>query len=430
MAKHLVVVSFDAMVFEDLDYLKDMPCFGKIYNEGARVNRIKTIYPSLTYPSHVSILSGTRAGKHGVVNNEPSIVGNLKCPWYWFHDAVKVEDLHDAAKKAGLTTASVFWPVSGAHKNIDYLVAEYWAQGKDDTLEAAYKRAGTSDALFEDVIRPLIPQLDSWESPVTDEGKIAIACEMIKRYKPNLLTLHLGQVDYYRHRFGVYNDKVKEGVLRSEFFIQMLFDACKDANIFDDTCFCIVSDHGQINYNRKMNLNVLFKEQGFIKTDSEGNILDWTVWGKSANFCAQIYLSEPQNEQLKKEVYDFLMKTCEDGTKGIGKVYTADEAKNEFGLYGDFSFVIESDESTLFNSNWLGDLFTQVPISEFGYFKASHGHDPSVGPQPIFLAYGTEIKPGVIIPNGSIIDEAPTFAKILGLKLIEAEGKVMEKIFK
>ena len=63
MEKHLVIVSFDAMVCEDLDLLKDGPVFSKFLNEGARVNRIRTIYPSLTYPAHTSMLTGARCGK-------------------------------------------------------------------------------------------------------------------------------------------------------------------------------------------------------------------------------------------------------------------------------------------------------------------------------------------------------------------------------
>ena len=155
MDKHLVVVSFDAMVTEDLYLLKDKSVFSRLLNEGSRVNRIRTIYPSLTYPAHTSMLTGARCGRHGIVNNEPSEVGNLKCDWYWFHDPVRIPDIHDAAKKAGLVTASVFWPVTGGHKGIDHLVAEYWAQGPGDTLEKAYKRAGTSDDVYENVVRPV-----------------------------------------------------------------------------------------------------------------------------------------------------------------------------------------------------------------------------------------------------------------------------------
>ncbi|MFA6707823.1 MAG: ectonucleotide pyrophosphatase/phosphodiesterase [Sphaerochaetaceae bacterium] len=426
----LVIVSYDAMVYEDLDLLTDKPCFGKLWKEGSRVNRMQSIYPSLTYPAHTSILTGVNPGKHGIVNNEPSIPGNLKCDWYWFHDPVRVEDLHDVAKKAGLSTASVFWPVTGAHKNIDYLVAEYWAQGKGDTLEAAYKRAGTSDELFDRLVRPLIPKLDSWESPVTDEGKILLACDMIKTYQPHLLTLHLGQIDYYRHRYGVYNDKVANGVIQSERYLQMLFDACAEAGVLEETNFVVLSDHGQINYSRKMNFNALFRSEGLITTGKDDTFIDWSAWAKSANYCAQIHLKDPSDKQLYKKVFSLLKQWQNAGDMGIGEVYTAEQARERFGLYGDFSFVVESDETTLFFSDWKEPLFSDAEKLLPGYQRASHGHDPDVGPQPVFLAYGPAFRSGVILKTGRLIDEAPTFAHILGLELPEAQGSVMTQLLR
>ncbi len=429
MKNRLIIISYDAMVREDLDELTGLPCFGRLWNEGARIDRIRTIYPSLTYPSHVSILTGTAAGRHGIVNNEPFEAGNLKTDWYWFHEPVKVRDLHDAAKAAGLTTASVFWPVSGAHKSIDYLVAEYWAQGKNDTLEAAYKRAGTSDELFEDVVKPLIPKLDSWESPVTDEGKILLACEIVKRYKPDLLTLHLGQVDYYRHRFGLFNDKVSDGVFQSERFLQMMIDACAEAGVLEETTFAVISDHGQIEYDRKMNLNLLFREAGYLSADENGALANWTVYAKSANYSAHIYLKDPADEALKQEVYEKLLAWKNTDGMGIGAVYTAEEAREKYGLYGDFSFVIESDDHTLFNSKWTEPLFT-AGAPKPGYSLASHGHDPAVGPQPIFLMMGPAVRSGAVLETGSILSEAPTFARILGIDLPDAEGKAFEELLK
>ncbi len=420
MEKHLVIVSFDAMVCEDLDLLKDGPVFSKFLNEGARVNRIRTIYPSLTYPAHTSMLTGARCGKHGIVNNEPSETGNLKCDWYWFHDKVRIPDIHDAAKKADLRTASVFWPVTGAHGSIDYLIAEYWAQGPEDTLEKAYKRAGTSDEVYDEIVKPVEKIIASWEPASSDDGKTEMACSIIRRYKPHILTLHLGQIDSFRHKNGVFNGKVAEGVMRSERYMQMIFDACRDAGILENTDFVICSDHGQINYSRRMNLNLLFVREGLIKTDEHGNITEWKAWAKSANFCAQVYLSDPA---FSDRVHCVLKKACEAGDLGIGRVMTAKEARTRYGLYGDFSFVLESDESTLFSSKWTEPLFSPAES-----VRASHGNDPAVGPQPVFLGYGPSFRSRVVLSEGEIIDEAPTYARILGLELPDAEGAPMSAL--
>ncbi len=424
----LVILSLDALVYEDLETLGRYPCFRKLMTEGSRVNRMRTVYPSLTYPSHVSILTGVYAGRHGIVNNEPSIPGNLNCDWYWFHKPVRSRDLHDAAKEAGLTTASVFWPVSGLHPSVDFLVDEYWAQGKGDTLKEAYLRAGTTEELFEYAVQPYIDGFDSWESPVTDEAKIRCACDIINRYKPHLLTLHLGQIDYYRHRYGIFNDMVTKGVEQSERFLQMLFDACREAGIYEETNFIVLSDHGQINFTRRMNINLLLRKAGLIRVGAGGELTGWDAWIKSANFSGHVYLRDPGDRQLYDRVFGLLQQYCAQGDMGISRVYTAEEARREEGLYGGFSFVIESDDTTLFFSDWREPLFSPAETRGKAYARGSHGHHPSKGPQPVFLAVGPGIKPGVVIETGRVVDEAPTFARLLGVDLPDTDGNPIEQI--
>ncbi|MCF0237169.1 MAG: alkaline phosphatase family protein [Sphaerochaetaceae bacterium] len=418
--KHLVVISFDAMVSEDLDLLSSMPCFGNFLKEGSRVSRIRSCYPSLTYPAHTTILTGTGTGKHGIVNNEPFEPGNLKCSWYWFHDPVKVKDIHQVAKEKGLVTASVFWPVTGAHPYVDHLMAEYWAQGPQDTFEEAHFRAGTSEKDYKEIIEPLKGILDCHDSIITDEGKTLVACEFIKRYKPNLITIHLGQIDSMRHKNGIFNGIVEKAAIKSEEYLSMIMEACKEAGIYEETNFIVLSDHGQINYSRKMNLNKIFVDGGFATVNNDGSLSSWKAFGKSANFSAHIYVSDPS---LEGEVYKYLCFLRDKGSYGIGTVLTKEESKLKYGLYGDFSFVLESDGTTLFTNDWKGELF--IPANGL---KASHGHDPDIGPQPVFAAFGPDIKKGVILSKGNLIDEAPTMALLLELSLPEAEGKAFDSI--
>ena len=430
MSGRLFVVSIDALVYEDLDHFKHLPCFSKFWNEGSRVNRIRTIYPSLTYPAHTSILTGVSTGRHTVINNEPFLPGKSPRPWFWFHDRVAVKDIHDVAKEAGLTTCSLFWPVTGNHRSVDYLIDEYWPQFKGDTLESAYKRAGCSDELYDAVVRGREDRFRAFESSITDYASTEIACDIIRKYKPDFMTLHLTLVDSTRHDWGVFNDKVEAAAAKTEDFISMIFSACTDAGIFDETNFVITSDHGQISYTRKVNLNRLLADEGLMELDADGNLLRWDAYVESACFSAHVYLSDPQDKVLYDRVRKLLEHWLNEHTYGIGKVYTTEEAKARFGLYGDFSFVIETDQTTVFNSKLADPLWVQCPPDEPGYGRATHGHDPDVGPQPVFLAYGPAIRRGVVIPKAAITDEAPTFAAILGLEFPEAEGRPIRGLLK
>ena len=74
MGKHVIVMSVDAMVFEDLAQAAKLPHFHKVLANGSRVERVKTLYPSLTHPIHAAIMSGAYPERTGIPNNVQSLV--------------------------------------------------------------------------------------------------------------------------------------------------------------------------------------------------------------------------------------------------------------------------------------------------------------------------------------------------------------------
>ena len=427
--RRLVVISNDAMVTEDLDRLKDRPAYGEMIRKGARVEKgLRTIYPSLTYPIHTTILTGCRAGTHGIINNSPSESGNMKMPWFWFHDAVKVPDLHDAAKAAGMSTASVFWPVTGNHPSVDYLIAEYWAQSKDETNIDAYRRAGSSEELLRECVLPAAELLSKYgDGPEADQGATMCACAIIRKYKPQLLTLHLSQIDGRRHSFGVFNDKVDEAIDEAESYLAQLMEACRDAGVYEETNFVVLSDHGQLNFSTRFNANRLFREAGLVDMEAPEKPESWKAWVNSACLSAHVFLKDPEDQETRAKVLDLLQGECGPG-KGIERIYTAEEAAKEEGLFGDFSYVLEASEDVAFTANWQLPLYSKPEPAGPGYTFGNHGHHPDKGPQPVFLAMGPQIKAGANIERARVIDEAPTLAAILGIELPTAEGRVLTEL--
>lgn len=113
MGKHVIVISEDALIYEDTATLEQLPVFGSIWKKAARVEQVRSIYPTLTYPCHTTMMTGCYPDRHGIVNNELSNVKELSSDWNWFYDKVKVPSIFDRAKEKGLSTAAVFWPVTG-----------------------------------------------------------------------------------------------------------------------------------------------------------------------------------------------------------------------------------------------------------------------------------------------------------------------------
>ena len=66
--------------------------------------------------------------------------------------------------------------------------------------------------------------------------------------------------------------------------------------------------------------------------------------------------------------------------------------------------------------------------SDYKFGRATHGYHPEKGPQPTLIAFGPDIRPGVHVDRRPIVDEAPTYARLLGVELPDAEGKAIGEI--
>ena len=58
MGKHVIVISEDALIYEDTATLEQLPVFGSIWKKAARVEQVRSIYPTLTYPCHTTMMTG------------------------------------------------------------------------------------------------------------------------------------------------------------------------------------------------------------------------------------------------------------------------------------------------------------------------------------------------------------------------------------
>ncbi|HXG68948.1 MAG TPA: ectonucleotide pyrophosphatase/phosphodiesterase, partial [Blastocatellia bacterium] len=126
---HVIMISIDGLV---PDYYTapaqaglKAPNLTKMKLGGAYADGVEGVFPSVTYPSHTTLVTGVRPATHGIVQNrifEAPTEPQTRA-WYWFAKDLKSETLWSAAKKAGLVTAAVGWPVT-AEAEIDYNVPE------------------------------------------------------------------------------------------------------------------------------------------------------------------------------------------------------------------------------------------------------------------------------------------------------------------
>ena len=425
-----VIISNDAMVYDDLEYLSHKFAFKRLMGEGSVVKTLRSIYPTVTYAVHTSMITGCYPDKTGVYNNENDELCVKSSDWQWFRPSNKCKTLLDAAKEKGLTTANVFWPVTGSDKSIDYNVAEYWTQTKEETIFDAFKRAGSSERVIDEIIRPCSHYLIGKERrhPYADDFVFACGEAMIKKYRPDVIVMHPAGIDGLRHSTGVFSDRVNDMLDHTALWTQRIIEAVEKIGEAENTNFIITSDHGQIDVSRWAMPNVELRRRGFIRTDANDVITDYDAFIKGVGCCALVYLKDESDKKTYKAVYDALKEMRDSGLYGFTEVFTREEIAAKEHLSGPFSFVLETDGYTSFGSEWTGSIIHQRDITDYRGGAASHGYLPDKGAQPTLIACGPSFKKGVTVDRRPIVDLAPTIAKAMGVDLADADGKPIDEI--
>lgn len=340
MKQRVLVFSVDAMVYEDLQHLRGCRNTKKYFQNACGVRHIRSIYPTVTYPAHTTILTGCYPASHGVISNTHFTTGSTEYEWLWDASNVKVPDVITAAKDQGYTTGAVFWPVTGNHKAVDYLIDEYWCPHEGETLLGGFANMGSSPEMLKIIEKNqhLLPnggklgRVALMDHPQIDHFLISCACDIIREYSPEFMLVHNGNIDDARHKYGVFNEEVLHGLDLVDLWIGQLMRALEDSGHLHDTDVIIVSDHGQMDLSRVIKPNVFFADAGLIQVDENGNLRDWTAFCCSNAMSAMVYLKDPANVQDYAKTYAVLQKMAAEGIYGFTTVYTKDETK-AMGLF-------------------------------------------------------------------------------------------------
>lgn len=428
MKKKLVVLSVDSLFDEDMELLKTLPNFGRLIRRGCVVRGgMRSVYPSDTYPAHASLITGTWPDRHGIYHNQPLDVGNLDPDWFWYRRDMKTETLLDAAHRAGYSTACVSWPCMGGDPSVDWLVPEIWPKDPNEDPRPIFRTACSANLLGPGgILERHWHKLRGTQKPFMDHMMIGCACDIIRRYKPDVMLIHLAYLDGTRHLHGVHGPAVRQAVYANDDWFGRLEEATMDAGVYENTNFAVISDHGHLNVRRIFHPNVLLAEAGLISLDENGQVVGWRAYCHSAGLSCQVFLREPSDRGTRAVLEDLLYAMRENEAWGVESVLTKAEVRREHRLDGPFDYVLEGKGGTAFGSEWTGPALTSSGETP----GASHGHLPYKGPQPVWIAAGPGFKPGEMVSRRRIIDVAPTFAALLGITLAETEGTAMTELLK
>jgi predicted AlkP superfamily pyrophosphatase or phosphodiesterase len=417
----LVVISVDGLrpdnvIAADAHGAK-APNLKKFLKEGAYAEGVVGVVPTVTYPSHTTLVTGVWPAKHGIWANTTfdPLQKNYQ-GWYWYAEDIRVPTLWDAAAHAGRTTASIQWPVTvGA--NITWNIPEFWRAGTPE--DAKLIRAVSTRGLLEEATAEIGPYRGGIDASVDgDEVRGKYAIWILERKRPGLLTLHLTALDHTEHETGPFSEESNAILERLDAVIAKVREAAE--RIAPGGAFvAVVSDHGFVNYDQQLNLFPVFVEAKLIALDEQGRIADWKAMPWETGGSAAIVLKDPEDQATLGKVRDLLAKLAVDPANGIDRVLEAEELHKQGG-YPNASFFVGLKPGWRTSASLTGPVLTKVKPG------GTHGELPDVPElRAAFFLVGPGVPAGKDLGVIDMRDVAPTVAKEVGLSIPSADGKAL-----
>ncbi|MBB1406452.1 alkaline phosphatase family protein [Pseudoalteromonas sp. SG44-5] len=366
----VVLISIDGMRW---DYIEKhgAPNLKAMGERGVRAQKLIPVYPTKTFPNHLSIITGLLPVNHGIVdnrfcdkarNNECYSMGKGFTDSTW----VSGTPLWNLAKMQGLKSAVYFWPESDARFN--GMAPDYY-----------FHYSQHSD--YQD----RVDQIVQWLS-------------LPKAQRPRFVAGYFSLVDSMGHKYGPDAMQTRDAVKQLDELMGQL--QARLSKLDQEVNLVIVSDHGmaQLDPAKSILVSSLPKDDNFLVKNTGPRLLIYT---------------KPEAVNADIEGYKARLQQA---AKGRYTVLTAEQLAgyhyNKGTRVGDI--VVQTTAPAIFASSEKAG-----PIGTHGY---AYTDDMAA----TFLAVGPAFKKGMSIEQVNNLDIYPVLAKIMGLKLLsktDGDGK-------
>lgn len=433
--KSVLLISVDGLrpklVLEAEQYGIELPNIKKHFlQEGAYASAgMKGVFPTFTYPSHQSMITGCYPERHGIMNNmvfDP--FGIHQGAWNWFVSE-KVATLWNLAKENGYISSSMLFPTSCGAIG-DFIVPEFWRDGTildNKILNVLSTPVGLIKelesflgAIPSGLSLTLEDDLKRTEAAIwLMNNKLKTAC-LDKHF---FLSVYLASYDETGHIYGVFSEEAKHVLVALDREIGRLISVAESI-VNHPVITCLVSDHGLIDNHYNICPNVILKQEGLIEVDPEGKITDWLAYSQRSGGTSEVHLKNTKDESLRLKTLEILNKLKLEPDSGISEILTKDQMIERKG-FKDADFAIIAKHGYEIRDNVIGTYLNHSPTQ-----KAQHGYDENyVEMRASFFIRGKGIDKAKDIVALDLIDVAPTLAEIMGFSMPDAQGSsILEKI--
>ena len=315
-----------------------IPFLRSMLRDGAHARGVNGVWPTVTYPSHTTLLTGLSPAEHGIYNNlEFDPKNTFANAWYWYAQQIRAPTLWQAAHEAGLSTASIGWPVSVGATAVDFLIPEYWRVARLTDVDPSDALLLAAVSRPEDLLQKMQARLGPYmrgndPSPPGDEIKTRYALDILKNQKPQFMTIHLSSLDEQQHGHGPFSPEANRDLEVIDGQLAQLFAASR-ANDPKGVAV-VVSDHGFVHITHKVNLMQPFMRAGLVESGGAWKAQLWSGAGMAA-----VMLHDPADSQIQAQVRDLLKSMKADPNNGIAEVLERDAIKQR-GAFPDASFLV------------------------------------------------------------------------------------------
>jgi alkaline phosphatase D len=333
-------------------------------------------YPSLTFPNHLSIVTGLYPEHHGIVAN--NFYDAARDARYAIDDAQAVSDgswysgvpLWSLAESQGMRTACLYWPGSEAK-----------IAGFRPTWYARFDAQSEGGAAAE-------------------QARIDNAVALLKlpaAERPHFIAIYYPQPDHAGHEFGPNAAETRAAALKADGEVGKLKAALDATGLPID--LVVVSDHGMVNV-----------EGGWITLESYADLLGFKsdgalLYGKTEEDRARVY------DQLKHASAQFVVYRRKDVPAALHSNQNAREGDPVVVATGPYAIRARGPE---------GGNADRVPS------KGMHGFDAAAMAEmkASFFAAGPDILEGKTVSPFGNVNLYPWLAHLLGLTPPRSDGSL------
>jgi ectonucleotide pyrophosphatase/phosphodiesterase family member 5 len=203
------------------DYLArgHAPVLQSLAQQGLLVKGLVPVFPSLTFPNHISLVTGVHPGQHGIVNNnmrdpmrsERFRLGSsavMQDPFWWS----EAKPIWTTLKRQGKRSATLFWP--GSEVRIQGLQPDHW-----------------------------LP----YEHGMSHEKRVELLLQWLDRPdedRADFATIYFSDVDSMGHAKGPDSEEVNRAIAKVDASIASLMAGLQKLGLLARTSFVIAADHG------------------------------------------------------------------------------------------------------------------------------------------------------------------------------------------